>query len=229
MTIALAETDRGTVSDAAIDHVKSLAAKATVVAIGPGLSSTDERTRHFVKTIVSERRTPVVIDADGLNCLAPWPETIKGSEAHPLILTPHQGEMLRLLGTDDKSMIADRVSSVREFAKTQQLILLLKGTRSIVGCPDGRVFINPTENAGLGTAGAGDTLTGIITGFLAQAYGALKLEADALSATLAALYVGGLAGDLAAQELGMRTMLASDIQSHLSAAIRSLDPDGERP
>jgi NAD(P)H-hydrate epimerase len=118
---------------------------------------------------------------------------------------------------------------VREFAKAHQLILLLKGTRSIVGTPDGRVFVNQTGNAGLGTAGAGDTLTGIITGFLAQAYGTLKLEADALLATLSALYVGGLAGDLAARELGLRIMLASDIQNHLSAAIRSLDPEGERP
>ena len=229
MTLALAETDRGIVSDAAIEHVRSLASKANVLAIGPGLSSTDERTRSFVRSIVSERTTPVVIDADGLNCLAPWPQTIKGSSERPLILTPHQGEMLRLLGTDDKSALADRVTAVREFAKSHQLILLLKGTRSIVGTPDGRVFVNQTGNAGLGTAGAGDTLTGIITGFLAQAYGTLKLEADALLATLSALYVGGLAGDLAAQELGMRTMLASDIQNHLSAAIRSLDPEGERP
>ena len=98
-----------------------------------------------------------------------------------------------------------------------------------MAAPDGRVFINQAGNAGLGTAGAGDTLTGIITGFLAQAYGTLRLESDALAATLAALYVGGLAGDLAAAELGMRTMLASDIQRHLSAAIRTLDPDGERP
>ena len=98
-----------------------------------------------------------------------------------------------------------------------------------MAAPDGRVFVNPTGNAGLGTAGAGDTLTGIIAGFLAQAYGTLREDADALLATLAALYVGGVAGDLAAEEFGMRTMLASDIQRHLSSAIRSLDPNGERP
>jgi NAD(P)H-hydrate epimerase len=228
MTTALAETDRGAVSDAAIEHVRTLAAKAAVVAIGPGLSSTDERTRNFVKAIVAERRTPVVIDADGLNCLAPWPATISGSHAHPLILTPHPGEMLRLLGTEDKSVLSDRVAAVREFAGSHELFLLLKGSRSIVGTPDGRVFVNQTGNAGLGTAGAGDTLTGIITGFLAQAYGTLQHKADALSATLAALFVGGLAGDLAADELGMRTMLASDIQRHLSTAIQSLDPEGEQ-
>ncbi|HET6671285.1 MAG TPA: NAD(P)H-hydrate dehydratase, partial [Pyrinomonadaceae bacterium] len=229
ITATLAETDRGAVSDEAIEHVRTLATKADVVAIGPGLSSSDERTRNFVRTVVAERVTPVVIDADGLNCLAPWPQTLRGSQERPLILTPHQGEMLRLLGTDDKSALLDRMAAAREFAKAHHLILVLKGSRSIVAAPDGRVFVNPTGNAGLGTAGAGDTLTGVITGFLAQAYGTLRHEADALSATIAALYVGGVAGDSAAVELGMRTMLASDIQGHLSAAIRALDPDGERP
>ena len=218
----------GAASDAAIDHVKTLAAKATVVAVGPGLSSADERTRNFVRTIVAERTTPVVIDADGLNCLAPWPASLRGFPERPLILTPHPGEMLRLLGTDDKPVLSERVAAVREFATKHELILILKGSRSIVAAPDGRVFVNQTGNAGLGTAGAGDTLTGIITGFLTQAYGTLRNKADALSATLAALYVGGLAGDLAADELGMRTMVASDIQRHLSAAIRSLDPAGEQ-
>ena len=229
ITATLAETDRGAVSDEAIEHVRTLAAKADVVAIGPGLSASDERTRNFVRSVVAERVTPVVIDADGLNCLAPWPQTIRGSQDYPLILTPHQGEMLRLLGTDDKSALLDRMAAVRAFAKKHHLILVLKGSRSVVAAPDGRVFVNPTGNAGLGTAGAGDTLTGVITGFLAQAYATLRHNADALSATITALYVGGVAGDLAADELGMRTMLASDIQSHLSAAIRALDPDGERP
>jgi NAD(P)H-hydrate epimerase len=109
------------------------------------------------------------------------------------------------------------------------LILVLKGTRSLIAAPDGRVFINPTGNAGLGTAGAGDTLTGIIAGFIAQAGATLKKNADPLLATIAALYVGGLAGDFAARELGMRTMVASDIREHLSEAIRSLDPEGETP
>ncbi|MGI8919737.1 MAG: NAD(P)H-hydrate dehydratase, partial [Pyrinomonadaceae bacterium] len=171
MTTALAETDRGAVSDEAIEHARSLAAKANVVAIGPGLSTSDERTCNFVRAVVAERVTPVVIDADGLNCLAPWPQSIRGSRDCPIVLTPHQGEMLRLLGTNDKTALVDRVSAAREFARAHDLILVLKGSRSIVAAPDGRVFVNQTGNAGLGTAGAGDTLTGIIAGFLAQAYG----------------------------------------------------------
>ena len=102
-------------------------------------------------------------------------------------------------------------------------------TRTLVAAPDGSVFINPTGNAGLGTAGSGDTLTGIIAGFLSQAFATLKEEADAVAATVAAVYVGGLAGDLAARELGMRAMVASDIRKHLSAAVRALDPEGETP
>src|SRR5690349_3587931 len=228
MTTALAETDRGAVSDLATDHFLALAEKATIVAVGPGLTADDERTRRFVRQIVERRSRPCVIDADGLNCLAPWPAELRGSEAQPLILTPHPGEMLRLIG-GQREALEDRVSVAREFATQHKLILVLKGSRPIVASPDGRVFINPTGNAGLGTAGSGDTLTGLIAGFVAQAYGTLRDDADALAATIAALYVGGLAGDLAARKLGMRTMIASDIREHFSDAIRTLDPEGEQP
>lgn len=229
MTAALAETDRGAVSDDAIEYVLKLMEKASVVAIGPGLSSDDERTRRFVREVVERRRTPVIIDADALNALAPWPVDLRGSIELPLILTPHQGEMLRLIGADQKKALADSVSKAREFATANQVTLILKGARTLIAAPDGRVFINPTGNAGLGTAGAGDTLTGVITGFIAQDYGTLREQADALEATIAAVYVSGMAGDIAASELGMRSMVASDIREHLSAAICELDPQGERP
>ncbi|HEX9423115.1 MAG TPA: NAD(P)H-hydrate dehydratase [Pyrinomonadaceae bacterium] len=234
MTTALAETDRGAVSDEAIQHVMQLTSKANVIAIGPGLSAEDVRTRRFVFSVVKERQTPVVIDADALNCLANyssrgWPAELQGSDAAPLVLTPHPGEMLRLLGTTDKATLEDRVAVARDFATKYKLILVLKGARSLVAAPDGRVFINPTGNAGLGTAGAGDTLTGIIAGFIAQASAALKETADVITATIAALYLSGLAGDFAARDLGMRTMVASDIRDHLSEAIRYLDTKGEIP
>ena len=229
MTASLAETDRGAVSDIAVGYVLKLTERAEVVAIGPGLSSEDERTRNFVRAVVERRVTPVVIDADGLNCLAPWPAALRGSRDLPVILTPHPGEMLRLMGANDKTALDDRVAAAREFAVAHEVIVVLKGTRSLIAAPDGRVFVNPTGNAGLGTAGAGDTLTGIIAGFFAQAYATLRSEADALETTIAALYIGGLAGDLAAQEIGMRTMVASDIRAHLGAAICTLDPEGEIP
>jgi NAD(P)H-hydrate epimerase len=229
ITTPLAETDRGAVSDEASNHFLSLAETVTVVAVGPGLTTDDEPTRRFVRAIDERRTTPCVIDADGLNSLAPWPSTLKGSDQHPLILTPHPGEMLRLMGTEDKFALDDRVAAAREFATAHHVILVLKGSRPLVATPDGRVIINPTGNAGLGTAGAGDTLTGLISGFLAQSYGTLKDRADAITATIAALYIGGLAGDFAAKKLGMRTMLASDIREHFTDAIRLLDPLGEQP
>ncbi|MDQ5846043.1 MAG: NAD(P)H-hydrate dehydratase, partial [Acidobacteriota bacterium] len=152
MTTALAETDRGAVSDEAVDHVTRLASKTTVVAIGPGLSAEDERTRCFVYSIVKERKTPIVIDADALNCLASyagpgWPDDLHGTPQAPLILTPHPGEMLRLLGANDKASLSDRVSVAREFATKYKLIVVLKGSRPLVAAPDGRVFVNPTGNA----------------------------------------------------------------------------------
>jgi hydroxyethylthiazole kinase-like uncharacterized protein yjeF len=229
MTTALAETDRGTISDEAVDNFLQFSERADVIAIGPGLSSEDERTRAFVKAVVEKRNAPVVIDADGLNCLSPWPANLRGSTELPIVLTPHVGEMLRLIGTADKSALNDRVSTARDFATQHNVILLLKGTRSLIAAPDGGVFVNSSGSAGLGTAGSGDTLTGIIAGFLAQSFGTLRAQANALDAVVAALYIGGLAGDLAAREFGMRAMVASDIREHLSAAIRLLDPEGENP
>ena len=229
MTAPLSETTRGAIHSSAVERAMQLAERASVVAIGPGLSSEDEETRQFVRAIVERRRTPVVIDADGLNALAPWPDGLKGSSEHPLILTPHLGEMQRLLGVENKEALSDRVYAAREFASAHSVILVLKGTRTLIASPDGNVFINPTGNAGLGTAGAGDTLTGIIASFIAQATATLRDEADVLQATIAAVYMGGLAGDLAAREKGLRGMTASDITEHLSAAFRALDEKGETP
>ena len=233
MTTALAETDRGAVSDAAKDHAMLLSAKANVIAIGPGLSAEDERTRRFVIEVVKQRRVPVIVDADGLNCLAyaanGWPPELVGSGVTPLIITPHAGEMLRLLGTTDKSALDDRLAVARDFATKHKVILILKGARSLIAATRWPSVHKPTGNAGLGTAGAGDTLTGIVAGFVAQAGATLKEKADVLMATIAALYVSGLAGDFAARDLGMRAMVASDIREHLSEAICSLDLAGETP
>jgi ADP-dependent NAD(P)H-hydrate dehydratase / NAD(P)H-hydrate epimerase len=229
MTAALAETADGAVSAEAFGQFETLRRRATVVAVGSGLSRESESTRRFVREVIERRTTPVVVDADGLNALAPWPPDLKGTREAPVVLTPHEGEMLWLLGAEDRSALDERARVVSEFASSHGLIVVLKGTRTLVAAADGSVFVNTTGNAGLGTAGSGDTLTGIITGFLAQAFASLKDEADAVAATVAAVYVGGLAGDLAARERGMRVLVASDIRSYLGAAVRALDPEGERP
>jgi hydroxyethylthiazole kinase-like uncharacterized protein yjeF len=217
-------------SETAIERALELAARADAVAIGPGLTS-GEHIRSLVRAVVERRASPVVVDADGLNALAPWPAGLRGTHELPLILTPHPGEMRRLAGAKDadEDALADRVATARDFAVAHKVVLVLKGSRTLIAAPDGRVAINPTGNAGTGTAGAGDTLTGIITAFIAQSRATLKDKADAFDATVAAVYVAGLASDLAAGALGMRAMVASDIGKYLGAAVRTLDPAGERP
>lgn len=229
MTVGLASTETGSIADEAFGRVEELAWRANVLAVGCGLTRGDRSTRRFVRELVGRCPVPIVVDADGLNALAPWPAELHGTRDMPLVLTPHEGEMLRLLGTTDRSALRERTRVATEFAAEHELILVLKGARTLVAAPDGRVFVNPTGNAGLGTAGSGDTLTGIITGFLAQAFATLKTKADALAATVAAVYIAGLAGDLAARERGMRGLVASDIRLHLADAFKTLDPEGERP
>lgn len=223
------DADGSVLSETAIEQALQLAGRADAVAIGPGLTSAPH-IRHLVRAIVERCTVPVVIDADGLNALAPWPADLRGTHARPLILTPHPGEMRRLTGAHAvPDSHAGRVGLARDFAVEHELILVLKGARTLIAAPDGRVALNPTGNAGTGTAGAGDTLTGIITGFLAQSRGAFGDEANIFEAVVAAVYVAGLASDLAAQGSGMRAMVASDISRHLGAAFRALDPAGELP
>jgi ADP-dependent NAD(P)H-hydrate dehydratase / NAD(P)H-hydrate epimerase len=213
MTEVLAQTSQGAIAAEGLEQALHLAEHRTVVAVGPGLSSSDESTRRFVREFVQQRTAPLVLDADGLNALAPWPTSLHGTDELPIIVTPHPGEMARLIEQPNAEVVADRVGRARELATRQHLIVVLKGSRSIIAVPDGRVYVNPTGNAGMATAGAGDVLTGIISGFLAQHPQA------ALETVLAGVYLHGAAGDLAASKLGQRTMIASDITQHISEAI----------
>src|SRR5215510_10836450 len=222
MTEALDETHDGAISHSALDRALQLAQKRTVLALGPGLSSSDESTRAFVREMVERRSAPMVIDADGLNALAPWPEGLKGSDEAPIIVTPHPGEMARLTGKTNAEIVADRIDVAREFATRRHIITVLKGSRTIIAAPDGQVYVNPTGNAGMATAGSGDVLTGLVAGLLAQR------PSEPLEATIAAVYLHGLAGDLAADRLGMRPLIASDIIANLSEAILQVGGDAER-
>ncbi len=217
ITHGLPETESGTVSAEAFATLEKFSGKIDVVGIGCGLSSSEKTTKDFVCEVVTKRQTPVVIDADALNALAPF--DLRGNDELPLILTPHEGEFLRLLGTKDKEALKDRVSIVREFAEKHHVILVLKGERALIGAPDGRVVINPTGNSGLGKAGNGDTLTGIITGFVAQA---VQAKVDIFETVVAAVFIAGLAGDIAAEKFGKRTMLASDVRECLGEAFQSI-------
>ncbi len=219
MTRGVAETENGAVAENAFDEINEFIEKSIdAVAVGSGLSSSEESTKRLVRKIVEERKTPVVIDADGLNSLAPF--DLEGSEEFPLILTPHEGEFLKLLGTKDREILKDRVKIVRDFAEKHKVILVLKGERVLTCAPDGRVVINPTGNSGLGKAGNGDTLTGVIAGFVAQA---VQMKVDIFETVLAAVYISSLAGDIAAEKFGRRSMLASDVRECLGDAFRRLE------
>ena len=222
ITRSLPENENGVIADEAISDIEKLTEKADIIGIGCGLGVQSPESRvqslkKLVERIVENRKTPIVIDADGLNALSPF--NLQGSDELPLILTPHEGEFLRLLGTIDKEILKDRVKTVREFAKKHTVILVLKGERTLIAAPDGRVVINPTGNSGLGKAGNGDTLMGIITSFVAQA---VQMKVDVFETVVAAVYISGLAGDIVAEKYGKRTMLASDVRECLGAAFRSI-------
>lgn len=191
-------------------------AKSDAIAVGCGLDANDPGIERLVRGLVEDRKVPVVVDAGAL-----WffngPDGLahaRGTRAFPaLILTPHEGEFLRLLGTDDKAAIKDRVEAVREFSTKNDVILVLKGERVLIGAPDGRVVVNPTGNSGLGKAGNGDTLTGILAGFVAQA---VRMNIDIFETVVAAVYVAGMAGDVAEKKWGKRVMTASDVRECLT-------------
>ena len=127
---------------------------------------------------------------------------------------------MRLLGTEDISVINDRVAAVRDFATKHNVILVLKGERVLIGAPDGRVVVNPTGNSGLGKSGNGDTLAGILAGFTAQA---AKMNIDIFETVVAAVYVAGMAGDVAEKRYGKRVMTASDVRECLTEVFEILE------
>jgi len=218
----VAETDSGAVSEAAFDELHDLFDKADAVAVGSGLSQ-DDGTRKFVQNVIEKRRCPTVVDADALNLVSPFKgEALGCMSGSAVILTPHEGEFMRLLGTTAKDAIKDRIANVRNFAREHNVVLVLKGERVLIGAPDGRVVVNPTGNSGLGKAGNGDTLTGILAGFTAQA---AALNIDIFEAVVAAVYVAGMAGDVAERKFGKRVMTATDVRECLADVFASL---GER-
>jgi ADP-dependent NAD(P)H-hydrate dehydratase / NAD(P)H-hydrate epimerase len=217
MTEDLAETDAGTISLRALEYGRIDAAMKgkTVLAIGPGVSRHPEAA-EFVRTVVNKAAVPVVLDADGLNAFEETPERLDGS-ARLLVLTPHPGEMARLTGLSTSEVQADRIGVARKFAREHNCVLVLKGWRTLVAEPGGTVWVNMTGNPGMATGGTGDVLTGIIAGLVAQH------PPQALNAVLAAVYLHGLAGDLACTELGEQAMIATDLLRKLPGAFKSVD------
>jgi hydroxyethylthiazole kinase-like uncharacterized protein yjeF len=191
----------------------ALAKGKTAVALGPGCG-TDDAMAAAIRRIVSRARLAMVVDADGLNALAGMPELVRSAPA-PRILTPHPGEIARLLGATTADVQADRLGIVRRTARDWNAVVVLKGARTVVAAPDGRTFVNPTGNPGMASGGSGDVLTGLIGGLLAQG-------ADPLAAACAGVFAHGAAGDLVAEGTDGRGLAARDLIAPLPRILRRL-------
>ena len=219
MTEALPETEIGTISQASFDfgRMDNITRGMDVVALGPGIGR-HPATIQFVRAFVERYRMPLVIDADGLNAFEGASTRLGGSK-RTLVLTPHPGEMSRLTGKSVADIQRDRIGVVREFATTHKCILVLKGHRTVIAFPDGVVWVNVTGNPGMATGGSGDVLTGMTAGMMAQAHSLTEDDRWA-RAVLAAVYLHGLAGDVAREKIGEASMIAGDITANLSDAFK---------
>jgi hydroxyethylthiazole kinase-like uncharacterized protein yjeF len=183
------------------------------VAIGPGISQNKE-TQGLVKSLLSKIGKPIVLDADGINAFVGHTDSLKTATA-PLILTPHVGEMARLLDKDIDEVKNNRKDIALEFAHKYNIVLALKGHETIVAGPDGAIYVNTTGNVGMATGGTGDVLTGIIASFAGQGM-------DAFSAAAAGVYFHGLAGDIAVKEKGVLSLIATDLLNKLPEVLRTI-------
>jgi len=216
MTLPLAQTSSQSASIKALPKINNFLKKVDVLAIGPGLSL-NLSTQKLVRSIIAHCKLKMVIDADAINALAANLKVLKLRAKkrlnRNLVLTPHPGEMARLIAKSTSYVQGHRKEVASKFSKEFGLTLILKGYRSIVADFSGKVYINTTGNPGMATAGCGDVLTGIVASFLAQGL-------DVYSAAKYATYIHGLAGDLAARESGELSLIASDLIERIPEAIK---------
>ncbi len=213
MTLPLPETEEASLDLSALEPILEASDRVQVLVLGPGLTI-HQSTVALVHRLVQESPLPMVIDADGLNALAQRIEILSGREA-PTLLTPHPGEMARLVGRSTGEVQGERVEVTQRLAREKGVFVALKGARTAVAEPGGRAWINPTGNSGMASAGMGDVLTGAVAGLLAQGM-------EPLDALLSGVYLHGLAGDLASETLGKRGYLASDVIAALPRALSHL-------
>lgn len=212
MTWPLEETKEHTLSLTAFQQIKSRVNKFSVIALGPGLT-THPSTRQLILKIIRDISLPLVIDADALNALPGNLKVLTKQTNAPRILTPHPGEMGRLTGLSRPDVNENPQRIAVNFAKDHLVVLLLKGHRTIVASPEGKVYVNKSGNVGMATAGSGDVLTGMIAAFLGQGI-------SAFDAARWGAYLHGKAGDIAAKKYGKPSLIASDIIDAIPSAIR---------
>jgi NAD(P)H-hydrate epimerase len=229
MILPLPDKGDGTLSLSAADRISEfIKRKASVLAIGPGIS-TDKEISRLIEKVISSVAIPMIIDADGLNALSLSRASLKKNRS-PVILTPHPGEMARLLrsrriasgvkGERDmlKLIEEDRIGTALKYAKKSGTYLVLKGVPTIIATPGGNAYVNSTGNSGMASAGTGDVLTGMISGFIAQGLGPLN-------ASLLGVYVHGLAGDVMAEKKGEHSLIASDMIKAIPNVLKSVRSD----
>ena len=211
MTEPLPETDTGTLSALNYGRIEALIEGKSLVALGPGIGRHPE-TDQLISEVIGRIEVPVVLDADGLNAFIDRVDELRGRD-HPLVITPHLGEMARLLNRPLSDIGRNRLEIARQFAMRQELYVVLKGFRTVIACPDGKAYVNSTGNPGMATAGSGDVLTGMIAGILGQPHLGSFEERLCL-----AVYLHGLAGDVAVSESSEETLLATDLIQFLPDA-----------
>jgi ADP-dependent NAD(P)H-hydrate dehydratase / NAD(P)H-hydrate epimerase len=223
MTEPLEETEAGTISLRALEYgrMDALVEHKTVLAIGPGISRNAE-TAEFVRTMVGKYKVPMVVDADGLNAFEGRTDKLRGA-GRPLVITPHPGEMARLVGSTPGAVQRDRLNIARTFASEHNVIVVLKGHRTLIARPDGEVWVNTTGNPGMATGGTGDILTGMVAGMMAQN------SEHILDAVMAAVYLHGLSGDIAREIVGEQCLVATDLVRSLPQAFRRVQREAREP
>jgi NAD(P)H-hydrate epimerase len=207
MTVPLASTEAGTASFRNFDYGRftEVARGKSVITIGPGLSMQNE-TQQFIRTLVTETELPIILDADGLNAYDGMADHLNERRAPALAITPHPGEMARLLGITVKDVQARRLEIALEAAGRWRAHVILKGFHTILATPSGHAYINTTGNPGMATGGTGDVLTGMLAGLTAQ------FGIDDWARVLSfGVYLHGLAGDVAASRVGQAPLIASDL------------------
>ena len=220
MTFGIPQYATGTDSEAGIAECIGFCQSASVIAIGPGLGRRPEVIQLVTSLLEAHPTIPIVLDADGITVLSPLPEAVRNRTA-PLVLTPHPGEFAGLLNIPIAEVQANREQLAVEFARQHNVVLLLKGHRTII--TDGeRIAFNPTGNPGMATGGSGDVLTGLIAALIAQ--GLSGFDAAQLGA-----WIHGRAGDLAANEGSQVSMIASDLLDYLPQVFREIEPLMSRP
>jgi hydroxyethylthiazole kinase-like uncharacterized protein yjeF len=225
MSESLPETDSGTLDESALEPALLHVKQADAIVVGPGVT-THPATRKLVHGLVRLSPVPVVLDADGINAFAARPEAIANDLGQAIAITPHPGEMARLLSCSIPDVQSRRLETAVGCARDHGLFTVLKGFQTVVAAPDGRAMINSTGNPGMATGGTGDVLAGIAGRFVAgwnRKYHGADMQAlgDSLAA---AVYLHGLAGDLAADEKGEESLTATDLIGTLPGAFKSIHP-----